>query len=408
MLLLRSASSPSRAAPLRERDRKTIPELAGRPAAPIGEPPPSLTAPSTPIADLSGGSVDGRWWLRLRLAVEVMVLYLACAVALVSASPTLSGAPDRWLAVVFPMLVLLIPRAAGWSDHRLDGSVLDATVKVLGAVSLAAVAMVTLDSLAGGADPVAFAARLGVFAAVYLGVARAVLLAVRRRAQRSGALRTPTLIIGAGLVGQHLARRLTLEPRFGLRPVGFLDADPLPGSHGSVSLPVLGGLDDLGAAIERSGARHVVLAFLNAPDSVLVDEIRECEKLGVDVSLVPRLYELINERASLDHVGGLPLLSLHTVDPRGWQFAVKHMLGRSVALLALILLSPLMAAIAIAVRWSSPGGVIFRQRRIGRDGHEFDVLKFRTMRADPDPDPDPDPAAARRRRRGDRPRTAGR
>jgi hypothetical protein len=215
-------------------------------------------------------------------------------------------------------------RAGGWSDDRLDGSALDATAKVLGAVSLAAVAMVTLDSLVGGADPIAFSARMGVFAATYLAVARVVLLAVRRRAQRSGALCTPTLIIGAGLVGEHLARRLTLEPRFGLRPVGFLDADPLPDLQGSVSLPVLGGLGDLADAIESTGAHHVVLAFLTAPDSVLVGKIRECEELGVDVSLVPRLYELINERASLDHVGGLPLLSLHTIDPRGWQFAVKH------------------------------------------------------------------------------------
>ena len=55
---------------------------------------------------------------------------------------------------------------------------------------------------------------------------------------------------------------------------------------------------------------------------------------------MPRLYETINERASLDHVGGVPLLTLHTVDPKGWQFAVKHALDRSIALAGLIVLSP--------------------------------------------------------------------
>ena len=102
--------------------------------------------------------------------------------------------------------------------------------------------------------------------------------------------------------------------------------------------------------------------------------------MGVGVSLVPRLYESINDRATLDHVGGLPLLTLRPVDPKGWQFAIKHAFDRIFALLALVALSPVMLAVAIAVRRSSPGPILFRQRRVGRDGHEFDVLKFRTMR----------------------------
>ena len=97
---------------------------------------------------------------------------------------------------------------------------------------------------------------------------------------------------------------------------------------------------------------------------------------------MPRLYDSINERATLHYVGGLPLLTLRPTDPRGWQFALKHASDRTVAALALIALSPLLAAIALAVRLSSPGPVLFRQRRVGRDGHVFDVLKFRTMRSD--------------------------
>jgi exopolysaccharide biosynthesis polyprenyl glycosylphosphotransferase len=148
-------------------------------------------------------------------------------------------------------------------------------------------------------------------------------------------------------------------------------------------VPVLGGPDDLGAAITRTGARQVILAFTSEPDSVLVEKVRECQRLGVDVSLVPRLYESINERATLDHVGGVPLLSLQSIDPRGWQFAVKHALDRTFALVALVALAPVMVAIAIVVKLSSPGSVLFRQRRVGRDGHEFAVLKFRTMAESP-------------------------
>src|SRR5262249_42241811 len=90
----------------------------------------------------------------------------------------------------------------------------------------------------------------------------------------------------------------------------------------------------------------------------------------------------INERATLDHVGGLPLVSLRPTDPRGWEFAVKHAIDRTFAALALLALAPLMLTIALLIRLTSPGPILFRQRRIGRDGHEFELLKVRSMRED--------------------------
>jgi exopolysaccharide biosynthesis polyprenyl glycosylphosphotransferase len=112
---------------------------------------------------------------------------------------------------------------------------------------------------------------------------------------------------------------------------------------------------------------------------VLVQKVKESQELGIEVSLVPRLYEAINDRVIVDHIGGLPLLSLRRTNPRGWQFAVKHAFDRAFALIALVVMAPVMIAIAIMVRATSPGGVLFRQRRVGRDGREFELLKFRTM-----------------------------
>jgi exopolysaccharide biosynthesis polyprenyl glycosylphosphotransferase len=203
---------------------------------------------------------------------------------------------------------------------------------------------------------------------------------------RTKALGVPTLIVGAGVVGEHLVKRLVGEPRYGLRPVGYLDGDPLPKPDRSPaeSVPILGSATDLAEAVQQTGARRVILAFTSEPDQVLVGMVTKCRQLGVDVSLVPRLYESINDRATLDYVGGLPLLSLHPTDPHGWQFVTKHAFDRSFAFVALLALSPVMIAIAIAVRASSPGPILFRQRRVGRDGHEFDVLKFRTMREERD------------------------
>jgi exopolysaccharide biosynthesis polyprenyl glycosylphosphotransferase len=209
---------------------------------------------------------------------------------------------------------------------------------------------------------------------------------VQRRARRRGALMTPTLIVGSGVSGGHdVVRRLLDRPEHGLRPVGFVDTDRVPGAGDvAMGVPVLGGPDDLVGACADTGAGHVILAFEYERDDRLAELVKRCQALGVGVSVVPRLYESVSERGQLDHIAGLPLYSPHAVAPRGRQFTAKHAIDRVVALLALIVLSPILVALALAVRATSPGPVIFRQRRVGRDGSVFELLKFRTMLAGSD------------------------
>jgi exopolysaccharide biosynthesis polyprenyl glycosylphosphotransferase len=341
--------------------------------------------PLAPITSANGTgaarALDRHAWSRFRLLIDVVVLYLAAISALFGDASIWVG-QDRWIALSFPLIVLAIMHNRRSSDSRPFGSLVGTSAQVLGVVSLSAMLTIALFAITGGPRPVGTAFRLWLFSVLYLGAARAVLLLVRRQALRTTVLGTPTLIVGAGLVGEHLVKRLVGEPQYGLRPVGYLDGDPLPKGDRAATgfVPVLGGPDDLADAVQRTGARHVILAFSAEPDHILVGKVRQCQQLGVDVSVVPRLYESINERATLAHVGGLPLVSLRPTNPRGWQFLVKHALDRSFALLALVMLSPLMVAIAVAVRFSSPGPILFRQRRVGRDGHEFDLWKFRTMR----------------------------
>lgn len=322
---------------------------------------------------------DDRHWQRRRLLIELLLLYAGSAAALfASRAPHL---PAYWvLGIVFPLLVVAMLDARRSSQERIDGSVLDLAVQILGVISIASMAMIGLGATLGAPSPIGFSLRLWVFAAGYLGAGRLILHWFRREARIAGIVCTPTLIVGAGVIGVQVARRLEATPAYGLRPVGFIDADPLPPGLAHGRLPVLGGPGDLVSAIGDTGARRVILAFSSAPDSLLVDRIRECQRLGVTVSLVPRMFESVSQRSRLEHVGGVPLLSLDAVDPYGWQFAVKHAVDRVVSLLVLVALAPAILAIAVAVRWSSPGSVFFRQRRVGRDGHRFDLLKFRTMR----------------------------
>lgn len=394
---LRAGSN--RQARQRNRGIMTSPtRTASHPGVEVGLPPQSeLVAPPTPIpsdtvatagrrtqamrpANLSRLLIDPRRWSQVTLLVDVVILYLAASIALLAAPRVAATNVDRVIALGFPIVVIAMMRSRRSPSQRLHMSLLDTAAHVLGVVSLSGMLAISVDSIFGGPNPLALAPRLWLFAVVYLGVARMILVSLRRQAIRANG--TPTVIVGAGAIGSQLAKRLLDEPGYGLRPVGFIDADPLPTLKPSSepSVKVLGGPGDLARAIATTGARHVILAFSAERDHLMVSKVRECQKLGVEVSLVPRLYESINERATLDHVGGLPLVTLRSIDPRGWQFVVKHALDRTLAALVLLVSAPMMFAIAAVVHASSAGPILFRQRRVGRDGHEFDVLKFRTMR----------------------------
>ncbi len=204
-------------------------------------------------------------------------------------------------------------------------------------------------------------------------------------ARSVNALREPaarTLIVGAGQVGQLAAARLLANPALGMEPIGFLDKEPLDQTDRSFDaiLPVLGASWDLEDVIADQKIDTVLIAFSTAPHNVMLDLVRRCWARGVDVSIVPRLWEVEGARAHVEHVGALPLVNLRPSNPRSPQLEVKYWIDRVVAALALVLLAPLLLTIALAVRLTAGGPVLYRQLRIGRDEVPFEMLKFRTMR----------------------------
>jgi exopolysaccharide biosynthesis polyprenyl glycosylphosphotransferase len=104
--------------------------------------------------------------------------------------------------------------------------------------------------------------------------------------------------------------------------------------------------------------------------------------MGLDVSVVRRLLESVNRRMLVDSIGGVPVLRLRRINPYSPLFRFKHAADRIVAAVLLVLLSPVVVGCAVAVKLDSTGPVLFRQRRAGRDGRIFALLKFRTMRGD--------------------------
>jgi exopolysaccharide biosynthesis polyprenyl glycosylphosphotransferase len=127
----------------------------------------------------------------------------------------------------------------------------------------------------------------------------------------------------------------------------------------------------------------VLIGFSSAPYHVVLRTIHRCWELGLEVMIVPRLFEVQGLRSRTRHVGALPLVSLESSAHKGLPLSVKGAFDRVAASLILLVLSPLLALIAIVVRLTSDGPVLHRAVRIGKDGNPFEMLKFRTLVGDP-------------------------
>ena len=325
---------------------------------------------------------EGTGWSVLRPAVDLLVMYVGVVVALGGVQATLEVPAVRAPLLALPPIALALLYLRGLYRTRLRALILDGVVPVISAASVGAMAVALIGMLANGVAPSQGDwTKAWLLALLGLGLGRVTLTLAQRFARSRRLVGKPVLIMGAGLVGSQVARRLDNHPEYGLAPVGFLDDDPRSIAEvGGRDVPVLGTAEDLDKIVERTGVRNLIVAFSSVADARISRLIQRCQELGIEVSVVPRMFDTINDRVGYDTVGGLPLLSFSGVNPKGVQFAVKHVIDRVSATLLLIGLSPVIALAAIAVRVSSSGPVLFRQRRVGRDGTAFDLYKFRSMR----------------------------
>ncbi len=317
-----------------------------------------------------------------RLASPAMdVVMLVAVFAATSLGAAVTGHPTYRSWVVFSLTTVAVAAFRGMYRDRLNVSAMDEFAGVAFAASFGAV--VTLaevevsGAVAGSGHDVL---RLFVFTVVYVGGGRIALHRVLRAARRSGEYMRPTLIVGAGRVGRLVARRLQERPELGLHPIGFLDKDPLaPLADGEPTLPVLGASWDLERVVEAHAVEHVLIAFSTAPDAVVLRLVRRCDDLGIKVAYVPRFFEKMTRRLSVDHLGGLPIVSSTAPNPKGLRFAIKYSVDRVSAAVLLLVAAPFLALAALAV-WLNMGfPVFFRQRRVGLDGREFEIVKVRSM-----------------------------
>ena len=329
----------------------------------------------------------GLGWRLGCVAVDVAMLALTGVATVIGAGAAgVVGVSASW-TIAYCALVFVLLAVRGLYGSSFGLRTADDLRRVAGATGFAAIALLALAAVVGGsASDVDQTLRLWLFATAYVCAGRVALNWSHRRARIAGEGLRPTLIVGAGRVGRLAAARLLDKPEVGLKPIGFLDKDPLTDGGSGVALPVLGASWDLEQVVREHDVEQVIITFSTAPNDVLLRLVRRCEELGVAVAVVPRLYEQTTTRLSVDHIGGLPLVSASASNPRGLHFAIKYALDRLVSLVLVVALAPLLIALAVATYVSVGSPIFFRQRRVGRDGVEFDMLKFRTMRLESEQD----------------------
>ena len=185
-----------------------------------------------------------------------------------------------------------------------------------------------------------------------------------------------TLIVGTGHVAQVVERKISSHPEYRLDLVGFVDDE----RHGDGSAPVVGPPSDLARLVDELEIDWVILAFSRSSYEETLDLLRAARRPDVHLSIVPRFFEVFASNATIQELEGMPVVNLPPMRlSRSVRFT-KRAVDMTLAGLGLVLLSPLMAAVAVAVKLDSRGPVFFRQERHGRGGSIFRIVKFRTMR----------------------------
>ena len=314
------------------------------------------------------------WWRRFGAAP----LFVGVDVAALTIAAMFTPHTFKF-AGVLALAAVTAGQAMSTYRTRLTMSVLDDAPRLL-VVALLAVSFTGMLGLGATEFTIAGQTRLLVLVFLALLVSRTVSYRALEQLRRRGVVAHRTIILGAGEVGVEIARAMVEHPHHGLRPVGFIDAAPRMAGDG-LPAPVLGPPEMLAEQIVEKGVDHVVIAFTATREIELVEAIRTCDRLQCEITVVPRLFELVPRTTHTDELQGVPLVRLHRAPFRALSWPLKRAMDVALSAIAILLLSPVLIVIAALVRIvDGPGGILFRQERINVDDKAFELFKFRSLR----------------------------
>jgi Undecaprenyl-phosphate glucose phosphotransferase len=222
---------------------------------------------------------------------------------------------------------------------------------------------------------------------LYFGILNFFALSLSRRfikgyyiaLQKKQLVAARVLIVGARELGQSVAQTLLKHPELGIQISGFLTGVPQKVGTRIEGIKVLGRYEEIDQVIQNQGVNLVIFALPLAAHQKLEEMLNQIRDELVDIKIVPDLYRFISLRGGIEEFEGLPFINLRESPMVGWNRILKRSFDILLSFLGLIGFSPLLLLIAAAVKITSPGPVLFRQVRMGLDGHVFEMLKFRSM-----------------------------
>jgi len=207
---------------------------------------------------------------------------------------------------------------------------------------------------------------------------RATFREILRAVRRTGRNLRRAVIVGGGGPAVGIMTALRRRHDTGVQVLGLV------GDKGdeSPAAPWLGGFEDLRSVLDRHDVDLIFVALPHNDYGRVQQVLADIGDDPVEIHLVPDVYGLASLRGGVEQFEGVPLIHLRESPLHGWNLVLKRTVDIVVGAAALALAAPLMLAVALAIRLSSPGPVLLRQERMGLDGRAFTMLKFRTMRVD--------------------------
>jgi exopolysaccharide biosynthesis polyprenyl glycosylphosphotransferase len=304
---------------------------------------------------------------------------LIASLLVVTATTSSTDLADLFWAVLFSPSFILVVKLHGLYDHdhrRIRHSTLDELPSL---VSASVLGTLVLDGLlaispVGPLSPKS-AIALGVGTLVGSFVLRGVLRWVWHRA-------TPLaigLVVGPPATVDTVARRVMTHPETRLHLVGYLSPAT---EEDSAELPRLGSLADISEVARAEGIERVVVTEQQMSEPAAERLIEECKEAGLALTFLPQHYGLLGPGIELNRLAELPVLDFRFSDPPRSTQAMKRAMDLFVSAVVLVLISPLLLLASLAILIDTGRPVFFRQRRAGKDGDPFTMIKFRTMVAD--------------------------
>jgi exopolysaccharide biosynthesis polyprenyl glycosylphosphotransferase len=191
-----------------------------------------------------------------------------------------------------------------------------------------------------------------------------------------------TIIIGGNEEALNVFTEMeSMKPAPGFKFVGYVSINGQDHLL-KAELPWLGKFDNIEEVINKNEAEEVIIAVETSEHKNLGSIISRLEGLNIRIKIIPDIYDILSGSVKMSSIFGAPLIAINTQIMPEWQKFLKRLLDVTASIIALILLSPVYLIIAVLVKLSSPGPIIFKQERIGQYNKPFYIYKFRSMRAD--------------------------